>query len=191
ELVEKLEEVAHLAGAGGELARGRQLQPVVVALGERVGAAGLAALEAASLHVRLREASRAVLAREGLESSVVVDADVPEPHGALRAGEPLVGEVLVLSTDVAAGVAMEEILLGGVDAAALRAGLHEQQLARRARRAGVHPLDEARGLQQPAAAQPLEHEEAVLAGTPQRIRQRVAVDPLVAPIGNRCENLFG
>ena len=86
---------------------------------------------------------------------------------------------------------MEEILLGGVDAAALRAGLHEQQLARRARRAGVHPLDEARGLQQPAAAQPLEHEEAVLPGTPQRIRQRVAVDPLVAPVGSRCENPFG
>src|SRR5437879_4513132 len=86
---------------------------------------------------------------------------------------------------------MEEILLGGVDAAALRAGLDEEQLARGARWADVHALDEARGLEQPAAAQPLEHEEAILTGTAQRIRQRVAVDPLVAPVGNRCQNPTG
>src|SRR2546421_8440103 len=106
ELVEELEEVAHLAGAGGELAGRRQAQPVVVTLGERVGAAGLAAPKAASLHVGLREASRAVLAHEGFESSVVVDANVAQPHGAFRTGEPLVGQVLLLSPDVAAGIAM-------------------------------------------------------------------------------------
>src|SRR5207244_10595550 len=147
--------------------------------------------KAASLHVGLREASRAVLAHEGFESSIVVDANVAQPRGAFRAGEPLVGQVLLLSPDVAAGVAMEEILFAGVDTAALRAGLDEEQLARGARRAGVHPLDEARGLEQPAATQPLEHEEAILPGTAQRIRQRVTIDPLVAPVGNRCQNPLG
>src|SRR2546421_9607439 len=83
---------------------------------------------------------RSVLAHEGFESSAVVDANVAQPHGAFRTGEPLVGKVLLLSPDVASGIAMEEILLGGVDAAALRAGVHGQQLSRRARSARAHPL---------------------------------------------------
>ena len=49
----------------------------------------------------------------------------------------------------------------------------------------MHPLDEGGRFQESAAAQAIEHQEAVLPRSAERIRERVSIDTLVTPIGNR------